>query len=324
MNNFSLNKISYLLGSDRENISSFSKNFPDWDIKKIISKTGINKIHKVKKDETAVDLAVAVFNNFLNEYSYDKKNIDSLIFVTQSPDYCLPTSACIVQNRVKLRKDILVFDINLGCSGFVNGLSVAYSLIRSNMVKNCALICSETYSKYISPHNRTCSTIFSDGASITLVEKEGNTELGPFHFGVDGSGYRDLIVENSGSKKVDGKETELYMNGPKILLFTLSHIPDLINKFLKKNKMSIEDIDLFFFHQASKTVLEALRAKMKIPKNKFIYDLDKIGNTISSTIPISIKLALDENKIKKGNKILIIGFGVGYSSGIGLLKWDSK
>ena len=92
--------------------------------KKIISKTGINKIHKVKKDETAVDLAVAVFNNFFNEYSYDKKNIDSLIFVTQSPDYCLPTSACIVQNRVKLRKDILVFDINLGCSGFVNGLSV--------------------------------------------------------------------------------------------------------------------------------------------------------------------------------------------------------
>ena len=149
------------------------------------------------------------------------------------------------------------------------------------------MICSETYSKYISPHNRTCSTIFSDGASITLVEKEGSTELGPFHFGVDGSGYKDLIVENSGSKKVDSKETQLYMNGPKILLVTLSHIPDLINKFLKKNKMSIDDIDLFF-HQASKTVLDALRAKMKIPENKFIYDLDKIENTISSTIPISI------------------------------------
>ena len=148
--------------------------------------------------------------------------------------------------------------------------------------------------------------------------------MGPFRFGVDGSGYKDLIVENSGSKKVDSKETELYMNGPKILLFTLSHIPDLINKFLKKNKMSIDDIDLFFFHQASKTVLDALRAKMKIPENKFIYDLDKIGNTISSTIPISIKLALNENKIQKGSKILIIGFGVGYSSGIGLLKWDSK
>ena len=324
MAKFSLNKISFLLGSQIEKVSSYSEAFPDWDINKIVSKTGISKINKVKNGETAVDLAVNVFNSFFKEYSYEKSKIDSLIFVTQSPDYCLPTSACIIQDRVKLRKNILVFDINLGCSGFVNALSVASSLIDSKIVNNCALICSETYSKYISPSNRTCSTIFSDGASITLIEKGGKSSIGPFDFGVDGSGYKNLIVENSGAKRNKNLNQELYMNGPEILLFTLGHIPKLIYNFLDNNQMTMDDIDLFFFHQASKTVLESLRKKMKIPVDKFIYDLNFVGNTVSSTIPISLKLSIEKGKIRDGDKILIVGFGVGYSSGVCLINWSSK
>ena len=323
MQKFQLNKISFLLGRNVEEVSSYSDSFPDWDIGKIVEKTGISKINRVDENETAVDLAINVLTLFFEEHNYEKTEVDSLVFVTQSPDYCLPTSACIIQDRIGLRKNILVFDLNLGCSGFVNALSVVSSLINNNTVKNCALVCSETYSKYISKSNRTCSTIFSDGASITLLEKGGSTQIGPFNFGVDGSGYKNLIVEGSGARQNESEDRELFMNGSEILLFTLGHIPKLIKKFLMENNISMEDIDLFFFHQASKTVLDALKNKLKIPNDKFIYDLSEIGNTVSSTIPISLKLALEKNKIKHGDNILIIGFGVGYSSGIGLIKWGN-
>lgn len=321
MQKFKLNKISFLLGKNAINVKSYKESFPEWDLEKIVSKTGINTINKVGEGETAVDLAVNTLNLFLKEHAFEKTDIDSLIFVTQSPDYSLPTSACIIQDMVGLRKNILVFDINLGCSGFVNALSVASSLISNNVVKNCAIVCAETYSKYISSSNRTCSTIFSDGASVSLLERGNATQIGPFNFGVDGSGFKNLIVEGSGSRKSDRNFKELFMNGPEILLFTLGHVPKLIFNFLEEHKLLFEDIDLFIFHQASKTVLDALKKKLKIPNNKFTYDLGEIGNTVSSTIPISLKLAIDKNKLKIGDKILIVGFGVGYSSGIGLIKW---
>ena len=324
MQKFQLNKISFLLGKNVIDVNSFSDSFPDWDIKKIKAKTGIDKINRVDKEETSLDLAVNVLNNFFEEYSFNKDDIDSLIFVTQSPDYFLPTSACIIQDRVGLRKDILVLDINLGCSGFVNALSIVSSMISNNLVKNCALVCAETYSKYISKSNRTCSTIFSDGASITLIENEGTSEIGPFNFGVDGSGFKNLIVEGGGARNSNSESQELFMNGSEILLFTMGHIPKLVKNFLDKNNMLMEDVDLFFFHQASKTVLEALKKKLQIPDNKFIYNLGEVGNTISSTIPISLKIALNTNKLKQGDNILIIGFGVGYSSGIGLIKWGNQ
>lgn len=321
LKDFTLDKISYVLGEEIYAVEDYSKEHPEWDIKKIIDKTGIKKINKVKSNQTAVDLAVQAFNNFFKEYSIERDFIDSLIFISQSPDYTLPTSACILQDRLRLRKNILVFDINLGCSGFVNGLSIATSIINSGVVSNCALVCSETYSKYISSSNRTCSTIFSDGASVTLIEKEGKASIGPFSFGVDGSGYENLIVRGSGARKQEGDLIELYMNGPEILLFTMGHVPKLVKCFLNENNLSLNDIDFFFFHQASKTVLNALQKKLKIPSDKFIYDLGDIGNTVSSTIPISLKKAGEDGKLKQGDKILIVGFGVGYSSGVGLIKW---
>lgn len=321
MEKLSINKISYSLGINEIDVTSFTNSYPDWDIKKVISKTGIFKIHKVGEKETAIDLAVNVLDKFCKEYNIDKTDIDGIILVTQTPDYLLPTSACILQDKAGLRNDILAFDINLGCSGFVNSLSIATSLINNNVIKNCALICSETYSKHIKLSNRSCSPIFSDAASMTLVEKKGISNIGPFNFGVDGSGFDNLIVKGSGARDLYNKKQELYMNGPEILMFTLGHLPKLIDNFLIKNKISFDEIDLFFFHQASKTVLDALKSKLNIPEDKFIYDLGNIGNTVSSSIPISLKLALKKNRLKSGDKILLIGFGVGYSSGIAFIEW---
>lgn len=322
LHNLSIKGISFELGEKEIYVSSFKKDNPDWDITKIISKTGINKVFYTSQNQTAVDLAVIALEKFFLEHNVSKSEIDGLIFVTQSPDYTLPTSACIIQDRSKLPKQLIAFDINLGCSGFVKSLSVVSSLINSGTCKNCLIVTSETYSKYISKSDRTNKPLFSDGASVTLVSKGGDFEIGPSEFGVDGSGAKHLIVYGSGSKCDESKpKNELYMNGSEIFLFTLTKIPKLVNKFFIDNNLSVEKIDKFYFHQASKLVLEAIRKKLNIPNEKMIINNENIGNTVSSTIPISLKLTQMQNLLKKDDLILIIGFGVGLSYGATLIKW---
>lgn len=322
--NLSIKGISFELGEKEINVNSLKEDNPGWDIGKIISKTGINKIFHTSQNQTAVDLAVIALENFFSEHDVLKSEIDGLIFVTQSPDYTLPTSACIIQDRSKLPKELIAFDINLGCSGFVKSLSVVSSLINSGTCKNCLIVTSETYSKYIPKNDRVNKPLFSDGASVTLVSKGGDFEIGPSVFGVDGSGAKHLIVYGSGSKKDESKlNNELYMNGSEIFLFTLSTIPKLVKKFLIDNDLSIDKIDKFYFHQASKLVLNAVSKKLDIPDHKLIINNQNIGNTVSSTIPISLKLSQMENSLKKDDLILIIGFGVGLSYGVTLIKWGS-
>jgi 3-oxoacyl-[acyl-carrier-protein] synthase III len=324
LTNISIKGISFELGENEINVDSFKKDNEDWDLSKIISKTGINKVFYTSSDQTAVDLAVIAINNFFLEYNFLKSEIDGLIFVTQSPDYVLPTSACLIQDRSNLPKQMIAFDINLGCSGFVKSLSVASSLINSGTCNNCLIVTSETYSKYISKGDRTNKPLFSDGASVTLVSKGGDFEIGPSKFGVDGSGAKHLIVYGSGAKHDESKtKNELYMNGSEVFLFTISTIPNLINKFFNENNLSVKKIDKFYFHQASKLVLDAIGKKLEIPEDKLIINNQNIGNTVSSTIPISLKLTQIENSLNKGDLILIIGFGVGLSYGLTLIKWGS-
>lgn len=258
------------------------------------------------------------------EYQIKSEEIDALIFVSESPDYVLPPSSCILQEKLSLRNNILALDINLGCSGFINTLAIASSLINDETIKNCLIICAETYSKYIDKNNRTNKLIFSDAASACLVERnyDDNSYIGNFNFGCDGKGYKELIVEGSGArKKIDQEKQKLFMNGPAILLFTLSQVPLLLFETLKNNKMKLEDIDIFVFHQASKMVLELLSKKIGIETSKMYSNLEEIGNTVSCSIPIALKDAYIEKKFKSNSKILIIGFGVGYSLGSTIISW---
>jgi 3-oxoacyl-[acyl-carrier-protein] synthase III len=324
LHNISIEGISYFLPSNSEDISSLSIDYPEWDIDKIISKTGIRKRYYVDQDETAVDLAVKACEKFFSEFDVKKSEIDAIVFVTQSPDYVLPTSACLIQERVNLPKRSLGFDLNLGCSGFVNTLSVAASLINSDIVSNCLIICAETYSKYIVSDDRTNRPIFSDGAAVCLLRKGGDFKIGPFEFGINGSGSQNLIVKGSGARKLAIGETEgLFMNGGQILLFTLDEIPKTVNKLLEKEKIEINDLSLVIFHQASKLVLDGLTKKLGISPEKVFSNLEYLGNTVSCTIPIALCDAFDQGLIKPGNKILIVGFGVGYSWGATIIKWGS-
>ena len=293
----------------------FEKN--NWNFDNTFQKTGIKFIRRSDQNTTALDLALKASSKIAKK---NRKKIDTIIYITQSPEYNLPSGSCIIQNRLNLSKKVMTLDINQGCSGFVYGLNLASALINNGTAKSILLICSDTYTKYIDKKDKTCLPIFSDGASCTLINRSKNQKILKFNFGTDGEGYKDLIVENSGSNLNKSKSTKIFMDGRKVLMFTMSNIPTLIKDILKKNKISINDIDHFIFHQASKTVLENLIRKLKIDKKKVFVNIVNIGNTVSSTIPIAFKQLIMKKKLKKNSLVLIAGFGVGYSMGATIIK----
>lgn len=287
--------------------------FPDFSSKKIFDKVGINSRRISNKDEYAIDLAFNCAINLLNSNVIKRADIDFLIFCTQSPDYALPSGSAVLQDKLRLGKNIGAIDVNQGCSGYIYGLFLANSMIESGHCKNVLLITADTYTKYIIPSDKSNRSIFGDGASATIVNNKKNNFL-DFLLGTDGSGRENLVAFNSCLKKTSDINTpELYMNGTEIFNFTLKNIPVLINAILNKNNLEIDDIDLFVFHQANKFMLNHLRKKIGIPIDKFIIDMEETGNTVSSSIPIVLSKNLD--RFKNSKRVLLCGFGVGYSWG---------
>jgi 3-oxoacyl-[acyl-carrier-protein] synthase-3 len=294
---------------------------------KILKKLGISKRYVVSENETSLDLAYNAGEKVLE--NIDRASIDFLILCTQSPDYYLPTSACILQDRLKLNKNIGAFDFNLGCSGYVYGLAIAKGLIAGGIAKKILLITAETYTKMLHPNDISNRSIFGDGAAASVIEYSSDENIYEFSLGTDGAGYDNLIVKNgcfrtpykndtfittddSGNVRSDNN---LFMNGPEIFNFTISSIPSLVLTNAEKNNINLDEIDYFIFHQANKYMLEYLRNKIKIQPDKFYINLENTGNTVSSTIPIALKEVLNLNIIKRGSKVMLCGFGVGYSWG---------
>ncbi|MFC2081220.1 3-oxoacyl-ACP synthase III family protein [Bacteroidota bacterium] len=332
-----INGISYYLPEEVLTNEDISREHPEWEADKISQKTGIHKRFIAAEDEYASDMAVSAANKLFKEYDINPETIDFLLYCTQSPDYFLPTSACVLQQKLSLPTTIGAFDINLGCSGWVYGLSVAKGFINAGMAKNILLITSETYSKFIHPKDKSNKTIFGDAAAATLITgRPGIWEIGEFAFGTDGSGAGNLIVKNGGLRFRDEEgrdilnednsfvrnDDNLYMNGGEIFSFTSKAVPVLIDEVLKRNNLNKFDIDAYVMHQANKYMLEFIRRKMKIDPRNFIYYLEDVGNTVSNTIPIALKeRCMDSNQ----RNLLLAGFGVGYSwSGCTLKAADTK
>ena len=309
---------------------TLEEEFPEWNTKTIYEKTGISERGVTSAEECASDLGVAAVNRLFDNGVCKPQEIDFLLFCTQSPDYFLPTTACLIQDRLNLPITCGALDFNLGCSGFVYGLSLAKGLIETHVAQNILLITAETYTKYIHSTDRSVRTIFGDGASATLVSclETDRTLIGPFVFGTNGKGGENLIVpagglrnpitsESSLEKEQKGgvfrSQKSLFMNGPKILIFTLKNIPILVQDLLKKSGLAMSEIDYFVFHQANKFMLERLRDKLKIPEKKFCINMENYANTVSSTIPMALEIAFQQKDIQSGNKVLIAGYGVGYS-----------
>ena len=322
--------IAYYLPQNTVTNEELVKEFPEWSVDKIAEKVGVLE-RRVVVDETATDLAVMAAERLFAQNKVNKEDVDFVLFCTQSPDYKLPSSACIIQDRLGLSTKCGAFDFNLGCSGYEYGLAVAKGLIAAGVSNNVLLLTGETYNKYIHPKDKGNRTIFGDGSSATIISTEGFAEIGEFCLGTDGSGAKNLIVKTSGARFEDKandltfdeggnpiSSDHLFMDGQEIFMFTLVKVPKMMKEVLAKNNLQKEDIDLFVFHQANKYMLEHLRKKLKIDEDKFFVNLAKVGNTVSSTIPIALCDARDENKLT-GN-VLLAGFGVGLSWGATIIR----
>jgi 3-oxoacyl-[acyl-carrier-protein] synthase III len=309
---------------------------PSWDAERIFQKTGIRARSVAGEDQTASDLGYIAAKRLIEELAFDSGRIDALLYCTQSPDFVLPTTACLLQDRLGLPDSCGAFDYNLGCSGFTYGLWLARSLIRSGDAANILLIVADTYSKYCDPHDLTTATIFGDGAGAALLTASSDAAiatLGPTIVGTDGRGAENLIVrggrgrtthapaaKSGGSGPAPGGE-HLYMNGPEIFSFTLSAVQAGIQRLLDRCNLGWDDIDLFLFHQANRFMLERLRTKLKIPEAKLPIDLEEFGNTVSASIPILIRRCLDRAIIRPGQTCVLAGFGVGYSWAMSAVTW---
>ncbi len=325
--------ISYYLPDEVQDNQYLNELFPEWSVEKIASKTGIQKRHIAAADQFSSDLGAAAALNLFKEHNISPNEIDYILFCTQSPDYFLPTTACLIQSKLNIPSTAGALDFNLGCSGYVYGLGLAKGLIFAEEARNILLITAETYSKFIHPQDKSNRTIFGDAAAATLISAdEGFLEIAKSSVGTDGKGANNLIVKR-GALRFDKQDEQLseiddfgnirnenylFMNGSEIFNFTSEMVPLLIQETLKKNGLTVSDIDLFVFHQANKFMLNHLRKKISIPEDKFYYFIENCGNTVSSTIPIALSEAYKEGKIK-GN-VLLAGFGVGYSWGGLVLK----
>lgn len=305
-----------------------AQEFPEWTVEKIDKKIGIKKRHVTEQGETASDLAVAAAEKLFAENRIDRSIIDYLIFVTQSPDYHLPTTACLIHTKLGLSKNITAFDINLGCNGFISGLSVAKAVIVSGQAENVLLLTGETYSKYMHERDKSNRTIFGDGAAATLVCREGIAKIGNFVVGTDGAGAENLIVKSGGARNPKPindlmfddfgnpcSSDNLYMDGPAILNYSLESIPSLAADVLAKNGLAMEDIDLHVYHQANMFLANLERKLLRIPQEKYFVSIENTGNTVSSTIPIALCEAMKEGILHEGMKVLSLAQGLGYTWG---------
>lgn len=320
--------ISYYLPERVVTNEELVKEFPEWSVEKVAQKVGVDSRNVAAEDETAGDMAEKAARKLLEEYQIDPKSIDFLMLCTQSPDYFLPSTACILQDRLGIPTSAGAFDYNLGCSGCVYGMAMAKGLITAGIAKNVLLLTAETYNKYLHPLDKSNRSIFGDGAAACLISTDGFAEIGDFSLGTDGSGANNLIVKTGAARKKEatGKFVEdeeghiwyddyLYMNGGNIFNFTLEAVPAMMKEILEKNKLEKDQISYYVFHQANKFMLNTIRKVCVLPKDKFYVNLAKTGNTVSSTVLIGLKDCIDNQTIKAGDKVMISGFGVGLSWG---------
>lgn len=326
--------ISYYLPERVVTNEELLKEFPEWSVDKVAKKVGVNSRHLAAEDETAGDMAEKAARKLFEEYNVSPSDIDFVMLCTQSPDYFLPSTACILQHKLGIPTTAGAFDYNLGCSGCVYGLAMAKGLIAAGIAKNVLVLTAETYNKYLHPSDKSNRSIFGDGAAACLVSTEGFAEIGEFSLGTDGAGAENLIVKTGAArcKQVTGNVSEdedghqryddyLYMNGSAIFNFTLEAVPAMMKDILTKNNMTPDDVEYYVFHQANKFMLNTIRKVCVLPKDKFYVNLEETGNTVSSTVMIGLKQCIEAGTITQGMKVMVSGFGVGLSWGGTILKF---
>lgn len=324
--------IEYWLPDQVVTNEDLAREFCDWDPKKAWRATGIRE--RRVGPEPASDMAVQAAEKLFSLHSVDRSSIDFLLLVTQSRDYPMPATACIVQDKLGLPTSCGALDVTLGCSGYVYGLFMAKALLALGGCRRVLLITVEKIS-HLHPADRSTRVLLGEGATATLLSASNPiASIGNFDLGTDGRGYANLFVPAGGTALPHSPETArsvvdpagnlhsqdtLFMDGMEIFSFSVREAPKTFRAALEKNGMTREDIALFVFHQANRMILETLRAKLDIDPSRFCIDLERVGNTSSCSIPIALRNRMDA--LKPGDNVLLCGFGIGYSWGSTVLKW---
>lgn len=310
--------------------------FPGWNIAKISAKTGIRNRQVARTTEYTSDLCVQAATKLFDIHGISPGEIDYLIVCTQTPDYFIPTTACMVQHELGIPTESGALDVRLGCSGYIYSLGLAKGLVETAQVRSVLIITAETHTKLANPMDKSTRPIFGDGAAATLVTTSEKESIHSFVYGTDGSGGRHLVVPNGGLRRavqtyspysepshrgLVSNGYDMYMDGAEIFNFTLRVVPDCLDEMLEKAKLKFEEVDLFVFHQANRFLIEHLRKKLSIPADQFVHALAEYGNTGSSTIPIALVDAISSGQLQPGMKVAMVGFGVGLSWGGCVIEW---
>jgi 3-oxoacyl-[acyl-carrier-protein] synthase-3 len=332
----SIKRLEYVLPDQTLTNDDLGLLFGDIDFKKLSAKTGIETRHIAGRQRT-IDLAYTAALK-LFESDRDLPNvIDYLLLCTQSPEYVLPATACLLQDRLGLSSKIGSLDFNLGCSGFVYGLGLAEGLIASGQAKCVLLITADTMTSLIDPGDARARALFGDGAAAILLVAQPRVSLGPFVYGTDGKGSEDLIVrrrrsgdhygesvETVSPRLITGSEEFLFMNGNRVFDFAIREVPLAVRSLLHRSGAVVEDIDLYVFHQANKYLLEEICRLLEIPMEKRQFTISHCGNTSASSIPIALRHAALEGRLRKGSRAMVVGFGSGYSWGATIIRWAGQ
>jgi 3-oxoacyl-[acyl-carrier-protein] synthase-3 len=306
----------------------FQADHPEWRVEQAEKKTGVYERHIARADETAYDLALLAARKLLAQHPALVDQVDAVIFCTQSPDHVMPSNAFLLHRDLGLSQNVLAFDYNLACSGYVYGLLMASGFIKMGVAKNVLLVTADTYSKYIESEDRSTRMLFGDGASVSWIGNAASFDGEPligafedFQCASDGKGWDKFIIKSGGQrqpaseKDAPGYRDTIEMNGLHVLNLVNDRVVKQIFQLLNKHGLAPEAIAQFFLHQASGLALDSLGKKLKVGGDQVFSNLATVGNTVSSSIPILIKDYFSQATLAKGQRLFLCGFGVGYSWG---------
>jgi len=325
IDDISIKGISCVLPVNRVETTSRIQDFGKEAVEKIIKKTGVQTIFRSSEKQTASDLAFVAAKNIIEQTGLDVRQIQILVFVTQTPDYRLPATACVLQHRLGIPEDCICFDINLGCSGYINGLFAVSSLMESGEIQKGLLLVAETPSKRISPLDRSLSMLFGDCGTATLLEKIKTKKTMLFKFKSFGERFNKIIVPAGAFRNLDAprertlcpdgnirSDYDTYMNGQDVFSFSITEVPKYILDFMEENQTTEQDYDFFIFHQANEFILKQISKKLGADASRVPVSMKYFGNTSSTSIPLTLSY-LKSLGIEGEKRLLMSGFGVGLS-----------
>lgn len=294
----------------------------------IMERVGIRERHLVDKGVAASDLAVEAVKNLLASHPFDLQEVDLIVVGTVTPDMMYPSTACLVQHKLGI-ENTWGFDVSAGCSGFLYALNTGVKFIESGQYKKVMVIGSDVNSSMTDYTDRAVCIIFGDGAGAVLLEPTEDGEPGIIdHVAqIEGMGGQFLCMPGGGSlnpathETVDQKMHYIHQDGRNVFRYAVKKMAEMTERILEKNKLTGKDIDCFIAHQANRRIITATANRLGMPMEKVIINIDRFGNTTAGTIPIAMQTAVEEGKLKKGDRLLIAAVGAGFTSGATLLRW---